>query len=172
MEFDETQPVCPSCDIPTKKCVVWPFFMDYCENCFTVFVYSNDTKSDSNEKCCLNILKEQLIENSVQVRIPRLNAATAFDHGTYFSIYGVQTFCQKVNKESNNRENWVLRNVQSDDDSYICTISKGGSDEVPKSVVDALNEEIAKNVYDKEVYKTMLIKSIMYKNRVESALHI
>lgn len=167
---------CPSCDIPTKKCVVWPFFMDYCEQCFTVLVYSSDITINCNEKCCLDVLKEQFVEDNVQVCLPRLNAATALNHSTYFSIYGVQIFCQKVNKESQNRENWFLANVQNVDDSYLCTISKGttqGTTQgVSQSVVYALNEEIANNVYDKDVYKTILIKSIIYKNRFERALDI
>jgi hypothetical protein len=161
-------PVCRSCDIAMKKCVIWPFFMDYCEHCFTILVY-HDNYGDEFKSCPLDILKDS-IESCVNVRLPKLNASTGFDQGVYFSIYGVQKFCQKLNKGKPNTQSWGLSNVQDDNECYVCQIERGVSANVPESVVHVLNEEITRNVYDENVYKTLLIKSMICKHQFERAL--
>ena len=133
--------------------------------CFNLIVYRDDW--EELQTCPLDILKYST-ENCVCVKLPKLNAIS----GVYFSIYGVQKFCQKVNKQQCNRGDWGLSNVEQDDEYYTCEIRRDMSitENVPSSVVDALNEEIESNVYDETFYKTLLVKSVIYKNHVERAL--
>jgi hypothetical protein len=98
------------------------------------------------------------------VRLPKLTASNS-TFTTFFTIYGVQKFCEKVNKEIGTR--WVLTDISNDDEWYICTLRQQG-DGLTESVVNALNEEIWNNVYDDSVYKRLYIKSIVWRAFVGS----
>ena len=144
---------CCACGNTTTKCIQWPRSVFYCHNCFTIFIEGGE-RNDFQ----LNVLRN--VDNTtIELDIPKLKNKNS-QHHAFFSIYGIQKFCEKVNKETV-RTNWSLVEVKSEDDSYKCTFKNDQNfrASIPKSVVDALNEEIMCSVYDENVYKKILIKS-------------
>lgn len=151
---------CIVCDTKMKKCIVWPFLMDYCNNCFSKKVSSVHDMPDGNfsKEDLLHLLKRGSMEMGSFVMCLHKLDKNALFNTWYLSIYSIELLLNKFNKEHGT--SLFISHVENDT-RVLLTIDNLWAYERSESVVNALNDEIADNVYDEDIHEQMFVKSVM-----------
>ena len=113
---------CIVCDNKMKQCIVWPFCMDYCNNCFAKKVSHVPGVPDDNfsKEDLINLLKGSSTQHeSLLLRLPKLDKK-ALCNTWYFSIYSIELLLNKFNKKHG--RSLCITNVENESESLVLTI--------------------------------------------------
>lgn len=164
--------ICILCDTGMKECVVWPFLMEYCPNCFTFRVSGvpdslkpttyKDLETEFSKQRLCDIVLRTIPNERVTLRFPKFSKETLCNRW-YFSINSIDQFLRNINRERST--NWGICNTQITETEMTITMTTVDENTcaipIPKSLVDAYNDEIHKNVYDESMYRRILFKSVL-----------